>query len=157
MTDPVEPTPGKFASRDDVIGRFEGTITSNRLAWVDLRIGDVENELMGRVPSLRKAIDAIQADSDAAGDPDRLKRVKSVVCSKVLDLYRNPDGASQKSTTTPDITTSRGWYSSDSTRGRVQFTDDELDSVRLRTKPRRRRFGTIGVAPFMPTRPRGMF
>jgi hypothetical protein len=139
-------TDGKFATQGDVTGRFEGTIPSGRLSWVDLRIGDVESELMYQVPSLRKSIDDINADSVAAGDPDRLNRVKSVVCEKVLDLYRNPGGpTTQQSTTTPDITISRAWAAGDPTRGRVQFTAGELDSVRLHT--RRQRFGTIRVEP----------
>ncbi len=146
------PTQGKFASEEDVTSRFEGTIPANRLPWVTVRIGDAESELMGKIPSLRKPIEVIAAESIAAGDEDRLNRVKLLVCEKVLDLYRNPERASQRSTTTPDITTSRSWYSTDPTRGRVQFTDAELDSVRIR-KRKKQRFGTIGVAPFQPTRP----
>lgn len=136
---------GKFTSVQDVTGRFEGNFPSDRLPWVLLRIGDAESELMYQVPSLRKPIEQIAAESDAAGDEDRLNRVKGVVANKVLDLYRNPDGASQRSTTTPDITTSRGWYGSDATRGKVEFTNSELASCRL-IKPRRR-FGSIMVAP----------
>jgi hypothetical protein len=138
-------TDGKFATRDDVTGRFEGTVPSSRLAWIDLRIGDVEGELMFQVPSLRKSVDEINADSAAAGDPDRLKRVTALVADKVLDLYRNPGGPrTQHSTTTPDVTVSNSW-AVDSTRGRVQFTTAELDSVRLHT--RRQRFGSIRVDP----------
>jgi hypothetical protein len=138
-------TDGKFVTQADVTGRFEGTIPSNRLAWVDLRIGDVESELMFQVPSLRKSLDDITADSVVAGDPDRPNRVKTVVCEKVLDLYRNPGGPqTQKSTTTPDVTISRAW-SPDPSRGLVQFTPAELDSVRLHT--RRQRFGTIHIDP----------
>ncbi|TDO18137.1 hypothetical protein EV580_1319 [Mycobacterium sp. BK086] len=144
MTDP-EPTQGKFASPEDVTGRYEGNFPDSRLPWVGLRIGDVESELMYQVPSLRKSTGEIAAESTAAGDPDRLNRVKSVVANKVLDLFRNPDGASQRSTTTPDITTSRGYYSSDPTRGKVEFTTAELDKCRL-IKPKRR-FGSIMVAP----------
>jgi hypothetical protein len=141
----TSPTQGKFASQSDVTGRFEGTFPSNRLSWVTLRIGDVESELMFQVPSLRKAVDEINADSAAAGDPDRINRVKTLVADKVLDLYRNPGGPrTQHSTTTPDVTVSNAW-SPDPTRGRVQFTPPELDSVRLHT--RRQRFGTIQVDP----------
>ncbi|WP_454232153.1 hypothetical protein [Mycolicibacterium fortuitum] len=150
MTEPVQ---GKFASQDDVTSRFEGTIPSDRLPWVAVRIRDAESELMGQIPSLRKSLEEITAESIAAGDPDRLNRVKLLVCEKVLDLYRHPERASQRSTTTPDITTSRSWYASDPTRGRVQFTDAELDSVRLK-KRRKSKFGTVGVAPWQPTRPR---
>lgn len=149
----TEPTQGKFASQADVTSRFEGTIPANRLAWVNVRIGDAESELMGKIPSLRKPINEIIADSVAAGDADRVNRIKTLVSEKVLDLYRNPERASQRSTTTPDITTSRAWYASDPTRGRVQFTAEELDSVRLRK--RKRKFGTVGVAPWQPTRSAG--
>lgn len=149
------PTQGKFASAEDVTSRFEGTIPSDRLPWVNVRIGDAERELMGKVPSLRKSIEEIVADSVEAGDEDRVNRVRTLVAEKVLDLYRNPERASQRSTTTPDITTSRAWYASDPTRGRVQFTSEELDGVRLRR--RKKRFGTIGVAPWQPTRPAGMW
>lgn len=146
-------SPGKFADQVDVTGRFEGTIPSSRLAWVDLRIGDVESELMFQVPSLRKTVGEIATESAAAGDADRLNRVKSLVADKVLDLYRNPEGpVSQRSTTTPDITTSRAWYAADATRGRVGFTVAELDRVRLHT--RRQRFGSIQVDPGMVTRDR---
>lgn len=151
MTEPIQ---GKFASVEDVTSRFEGTIPSDRLPWVNIRIRDAESELMGKVPSLRKSIELITAESIAAGDADRLNRVKLLVCEKVLDLYRNPERASQRSTTTPDITTSRSWYSTDPTRGKVQFTAEELDSVRLRPR-KRNRFGTIAVAPWHPTQPAG--
>jgi hypothetical protein len=147
------PTQGKFASQADVTGRFEGTIASNRLPWVNLRIGDVESELMFQVPSLRKTVDEITAESTVAGDPDRLNRVKVLVCEKVLDLYRNPGGpTTQHSTTTPDITISRAWAAGDPTRGRVQFTPAELDKVRVHT--RRQKFRTIQVDPGLVTRDR---
>jgi hypothetical protein len=143
MTDPSPD--GKFATQDDVTGRFEGSFPSSRLAWVTLRIGDVESELMYQVPSLRKSINDIQADNEAAGDTDRLNRVRNVVANKVLDLFRNPRGPqTQQSTTTPDITTLDA-FSPDPTRGRVQFTVAELDSVRLHT--RRQRFGSIMIQP----------
>lgn len=148
----TDPTPdGKFATSSDVTSRFEGTFPSNRLEWVKIRILDVEGELMGKIPSLRKPIADIQADDEAAGDTDRLNRVKRVVCDKVLDLYRNPKGPqTQHSTTTPDVTVSNAW-SPDPTRGRIQFTDDELDSARLR-KQRQQKFMTIGTSPWMPAR-----
>ncbi|ACC42306.1 hypothetical protein DSM43518_04777 [Mycobacterium marinum] len=137
-------TEGKFAARADVTGRFEGTIPANRLDWVDTYIGDVETELMYQVPSLRKSIEEITAESVAAGDSDRINRVKGLVARKVLELFRNPDGSSQLSRTTPDITVSRTW-SPDTTRGRVEFSTAELAKVRLRKK--RQKFGTIRVVP----------
>lgn len=136
---------GKFATQDDVTGRFEGSIPSGRLAWVDLRIGDVEQALMGQVPSLRKTLQEIEDESVAAGDPDRLARVTTLVADKVLELYRHPTGENQLSRGTPDVTISRSWSPS-STRGRVAFTDDELGAVRLRG--RKSRFGSFFVAPW---------
>lgn len=137
-------TDGKFATQNDVTSRFEGTFPSNRLGWVDLRISDVEGELMYQVPSLRKTSDEITADSIAAGDPGRLDRVTALVANKVLEIYRNPEGVTQLARTMPDITTSRS-YAADPNRGKVAFTIAELDSVRLHT--RRQRFGSITVEP----------
>lgn len=139
MTGPVV---GKFVTADDVIGRAEGSFPADRMQWLALRIVDVESELMGWVPSLRKPVDDINAESAAAGDPDRINRVKRLVCDKVLDLYRNPDGASTSSITTPDITISRTYTPA---RGQVFFTDAELDTVRLRKQ--RTKFGTFTVLP----------
>lgn len=143
-------TDGKFAQVADVTGRFEGNFPTDREAWVGLRIGDVESELMGWVPSLRKTIDDITADNTAAGDTDRLNRVKRLVCDKVLDLYRNPRGTTQQTTTTPDVTLADSFGSDktrggDNTRGRIAFTQDELDTVRLRKQ--RNKFGTFQVQP----------
>lgn len=145
---------GKFADIDDVIGRYEGVLPDSYAddnGWIDLRIGDTESALMGQVPSLRKPLDQIVADSIGVGDPDRVNRVKSLVCEKVLDLYRNPGGATSQSTTTPDITISKSFgYYQDTTRGKIAFSAAELDSVKLRR--RRSRFGTISVAPWRPAR-----
>ncbi|OBK14086.1 hypothetical protein [Mycobacterium asiaticum] len=142
---------GKFATRTDVTSRFEGTIPSGRLAWVDTTIEDVESELMYQVPSLRKPLDEINSESAAAGDPGRTGRVKLLVARKVLDLYRNPDGGlNQLARTTPDVTVSRAW-SPDPTRGRIEFTESELAKVRL-VKPKQK-FGTIRVDPGWPVRP----
>jgi hypothetical protein len=136
---------GKFATREDVTSRFEGAFPSGRLAWVTKRIVDVEDELMFQVPSLRKDVATIDAESAAAGDPGRRQRVARVVADKVLELYRHPDpGGTQVSRTMPDITVSRTW-AADSKRGRVDFTADELDRVRLHK--RRQRFGTINIQP----------
>lgn len=137
MADPV--APAKFASVSDVTSRFEGTFPADREGWVQLRIEDVEAELMARVPSLRVPVVEIA--------PDRLRQVKRLVADKVLDLYRNPDGASQVSQTMQQDTMSRS-YSRDAYRGKIAFTDDELASVRLKTK--RPRFGTATIAPWSP-------
>lgn len=140
MTDsPV--SPAKFVHPNDVAARFEGTIPSEQLATypparVQLLIGDVEAMLIGLVPSLAVSVDQI--------DPDRVRRVEALVCSKVLELYRNPGGASSETKTIDDVTATRSYWR-DSDRGRIAFTPDELDSVRLRT--RRQRFGTIFIDP----------
>lgn len=141
---------GKFAEIEDVSGRYEGELPEGLTesgGWVDLRIGDVESALMGQVPSLRKAIDQINADSAAVGDPDRPNRIKVLVCEKVLDIYRNPGGASD-SITTPDITISKSFGFQDRTRGKIAFSPAELDSVKLRR--RRSNFGTVPVKPWRP-------
>lgn len=131
---------GKFASVEDVTSRYEKAFPSDRDQWVALRIGDAEAELMGQVPSLRKPLEDIAADSVKAGDPGRLDRVTRLIADKVLSLFRDPQGVSELSRTMPDLTVSRT-FTKDSTRGRVAFTDAELDSVRLHT--RRSKFGTV--------------
>ena len=55
--------PGKLIDQEDVTNRFEGTFPDARLDWVKVRIVDVENALMGLVPSLRKPLADIAADS----------------------------------------------------------------------------------------------
>ncbi|KLO25898.1 hypothetical protein ABW16_21545 [Mycolicibacter heraklionensis] len=145
---------GKFAEIADVTGRYEDkdALPSSYSAaggWIDLRIGDVESELMGQVPSLRKTVGQINADSAAAGDSDRISRVKTLVCEKVLDLLRSPGGRASLSTTTPDITISSSYgYVPDKTRGKIAFTPTELSSVKLRR--RRSNFGTVPVKPWRP-------
>ncbi|WP_195166889.1 Gp19/Gp15/Gp42 family protein [Mycobacteroides abscessus] len=137
MTTPA--APAKFAAVSDVTSRFEGTFPSDREAWVQLRIEDVESELMARVPSLRASVSEI-AD-------ERRRRVTALVADKVLELYRNPDGASQVSQTMEQDTMSRS-YSRDAYRGKIAFTADELASVGL--KKRRPKIGTMTAAPWMP-------
>lgn len=130
---------GRFAQVSDVTSRFEGTFPRAREEWVDTRIDDVEGILMGLVPSLTASVIA----------PDRLQRVKTLVCEKVLHLYRNPDGASQWTNTVDDVTESRS-YGKSSTGASVSFTGAELRSVRV---PRiKSRVGTIPVARWNPRR-----
>lgn len=140
MTDTPVP-PAKFVHPNDVATRFEGTIPDEQLTTdpagrVQLLIGDVEAILIGLVPSLAASVDQIASD--------RVRRVQGLVCSKVLELYRNPGGASSESKTIDDVTATRSYWR-DSDRGRIAFTPDELDGVRMRT--RRQRFGTIFVDP----------
>lgn len=147
MTVPQPPESGKFVTPDGVTARFEGTFPSNRLPWLKWRIFDVENELMGEVPSLRKSLEDITADSAAAGDPGRPDRVRTLIIEKVLDLYRNP---SRKTSTTSgmDGFTETEGYSQHRNPDRpvIAFSEAELDRVRL-PKRRRPKLGTYGVAP----------
>lgn len=135
MTHPV--APAKFVHPDDVAARFEGDIPSEKLPRVQLLIEDVESTLIGLVPSL-----AVPADQV---DPDRLLRVKALVCAKVLELYRNPDGASQTSQAMESMSVSRSYYR-DISRGSISFTEAELRAVQLRTK--RSKFGTVPIGPW---------
>lgn len=133
---------GKFADEEDVTGRFEGEISPDRMAWVVLRIEDVEAELIGLIPSLGVDISTI----DAA----RLQRAKRLVSDKVLELYRNPDGAAtvQSTSTMGPLTETESRYRNKSTKtGVITFSDDELRSLRL-PKKRANRFGSIPVSPW---------
>lgn len=135
MTHPV--APAKFVHPDDVAARFEGAIPGDKLPRVQLLIEDVESTLIGLVPSL-----AVPADQV---DPDRLLRVKALVCAKVLELYRNPDGASQTSQAMESMSVTRSYYR-DISRGSISFTEAELRTVQLRTK--RSKFGTVPIGPW---------
>lgn len=130
---------GRFADVSDVTDRFEGTIPDDRLAWVGTRIDDVEAVLTGMVPSLE--------ESDLVIGEARLARVKTLVCNKVLDLYRNPEQATQRTQTS-------GPYSEGVSFGRSVgagwFTKEELRSVRLRN--RRANLGTTKLGPWRPER-----
>lgn len=143
MTAPELPDPpvGRFVTFEAVQARFEKTISSNRVDSVKWRIFDVENELLGEVPSLR------DLDPDT-GDEVRVGRVQSLIIDKVLELYRNPGGASSISQAMGDLSSTHG-YRRDGSGPRlgIQFTEEELARVR---PPRRRRpkLGTFGVRPF---------
>lgn len=147
MTSPT-PTPGKFATEDDVTGRFEGTFPSGRLAWVNIRIGDVERELMRQVKSLRKPLADIIEESNAIGDPDRVDRVRALVADKVLALHRNPSGSKVRFQAMDGVSESQTF--ADDNRARtgvaVSFTEAELSSVRL-PRQKRSKLRTLGVAP----------
>jgi hypothetical protein len=117
----------RFAERADVVDRYEGVIPSDRLPWVDTRIDDVENVLLGIVPSL-------EADDSEIG-PSRLARVKTLICDKVLDLYRNPARLNQQSSTSGPYSESTTFLSGLARQavGGISFSDEELRGVRLRT------------------------
>lgn len=120
----------KFADQADVTSRFEGTFPSDRLAWVDVRIGDVENALMGVIPELRKPLTEIQERAEARGDAGYVDRVITLVCDKVLQLYRNPSGAVQRSQTIDDVSESWSLYRPTS-QATISFSSDELASVQF--------------------------
>ena len=112
----------KFAEFDDVAARYEDDIPGERDEWVELRLDDVESELIGLVPSLAADISTL----DAA----RVARVKRLVCDKVLALYRNPDGALTISNTEGPWSESRTLPGSRVEPGSwVNFTDQELRRV----------------------------
>lgn len=118
----------KFADQDDATSRFEGPFPSSRLAWLNVRIGDVENALMGVVPELRRTVEEIQERAEQRGDAGYLERVKTLVCDKVLQLYRNPSGFTQRSVTVDDVVDS--WSSSrPAGSAAITFSADELASV----------------------------
>jgi hypothetical protein len=132
---------GVFAQISDVANRYvEGTLPSNLTVedgWVDLRIKDVENELMGLVPSL----DGANPDQL---EPSRLGRVVALVSDKVLDLYRNPQRAKQLTQAMGDMNI--GSTLSNGFDAMIDFTDEELNRVRIRTQ--RARFGTAILTPW---------
>lgn len=123
-----------FATYDDVSDRFEGTFPEDRRKWVELRITDVEAELVGLVPSLLRP--------DVTDD--RKARAKRLVADKVLELFRNPDGTTSRTQGMGTFTDQRT-VSKDVASGKLTFTEEELASVRLR---RGRRMGTMTLAPW---------
>lgn len=140
MTVPT-PADGKFVTSDAVVARFEGTFPSNRVTWLQWRILDVENELLGEVPGLR----TIDVDSTDEAVKIRVGRVRSLIIDKLLDLYRNPTGATSQ---THEMDGFRESHTRDGggNSGTVSFTEDELNRVRL-PKRKRPRIGTYGVTP----------
>lgn len=137
---------GVFAQIVDVQNRdVEGLLTSTATesgGWVDTRITDVENELMGLVPSLDGT--TLQQVQDGAIEASRLGRIVSLVCDKVLDLYANPRRLKQLGQAMADINTTSTM--SNSFDAAIDFTEEELNRIRVRTQ--RARFGTAKVPPF---------
>lgn len=135
---------GKFAVGADVTDRYEGEFPSDRLAWVDTRILDVEAVLLALVPSLDVPLEDI--------DDGRKARAKALVCDKVLDLFRNPGRVNQQSTASGPYSESTTFLSGLAQRGvgGISFTEDELRLLRLRSK--RSNLGVIRVQPFIPGR-----
>lgn len=143
MTAPTPPE-GKFVTADEAAARYEDDFPSERLPWLKWRIFDVENALMGRVPSLRKPLVDIIAESDEVGDSGRVDRVRSLVIDKVLYSYRNPTGVYQHSQTIDDVTESRTYYRGGS---KPAFSEEELNDVRLRRR-NRPKLGSIPIEPW---------
>lgn len=120
---------GKFAVQADVTDRYEGDFPTDRLAWVDTRITDVEADLVLMVPSLGASTDEIGTT--------RMQKAKSVVADKVLELFRNPERVTQHTTTFGPLSEALS-YNRSAPRG--YFTEDEVRNLRLRT--RRANLGT---------------
>lgn len=124
----------QFATFEDARAEFEGVIPESRRAWVEAKIEAVESRLIGLVPSLA----TLTVDTD----PARFARAKHLVVEKVLELLRNPTGAKWQAAGPHSVT-----YNS---TGRIEFTKDELATVRLRN--RRANLGTAPVAPWQANR-----
>lgn len=146
-------TPARFVTVDDVTERFEGNWPSDRNDWLELRIDDVENELISEVPALARiniGADAASTDPVEAAAGRRVGRVRTLIIEKVLELFRNPDGAVTIADSMDGIHSSRSYsgrlYAGSASSG-IVFTDAELNRVRLR-KPRRPNIGTYATAPW---------
>lgn len=125
---------GVFATIDDVEARYEGEIPPGRAEWVEARINDAEGLLTALIPSL--------LNPSRTGEA-RSARAKTVVCDAVLRVYRNPGGFRSEGMETDNASRSPITES-----GQLQFTPDELQSLRIRA--RRRGLGTIKVAAWNP-------
>ena len=115
---------------------MEGVFPADKSDWAQRRIEDVESILIGLVSSLAAPVSEIESV--------RLRRIKALVVDKVLELYRNPKGRSS-ATASMDGFTETDQYRSTTTSQAIWFSKQELDSVRART--RKRRFGSVPVAP----------
>lgn len=121
-----------FANFPDVQAEFEGVMPSSKSAWVEAKIDAVESRLIGLVPSLTSLT--------LVSDPARFGRVKHLVVEKVLQLFRNPAGATAQ--TAGPFSSS---YSPTVSTGLITFSREELSTVRLRTKK-----ANLGVAKLAP-------
>lgn len=130
---------GKFADQADVTGRYEGEFPSDRLTWVDTRIGDVEADLILMVPSLDLPLDQIS--------PARLARAKSLVADKVLELFRNPERARTRTQGAGPYNESVTSYDSGKSATKGYFTDDEVATLRLKSKRSNLGVARVKVGP----------
>lgn len=126
---------GQFAQLADVQAQYEGVIPTSRQAWVTNLILRVEARLIGLVPSL--------AELTQAYDAPRFTRVLYLVTEKVLEIYRNPTGASTDSAMGQIVT-----FNPAVSSGRITFTAEEIATVRLRL--RKANLGTAQARPFDP-------
>lgn len=131
---------GKFAELDDVTTRYEGDFPTDRDEWVELRIADVEADLILMVPSLDEPVDQIAST--------RLQRAKSLVADKVLELYRNPERARTRTQGAGPYSESMTTFDTGKASIRGYFTDDEVATLRLRSK--RSNLGVAHIKPFIP-------
>jgi hypothetical protein len=127
---------GVFATLSDVQLRYEGVIPTADDARITARIDDAEGLLTALIPSL---LDPVKTDAA------RSARAKSVVCDAVLRVYRNPGGFRSEG-----METDNAARSSAAESGLIQFTPDELQSLRLRSK--KRGLGTIKLGAWNPVR-----
>lgn len=133
---------GKFAEIEDVTDRYEGDFPSGRESWVEIRIADVEADLILMVPSLVAPVDEI--------GPARMARAKALVADKVLELFRNPERARTRTQGAGPYNESVTTYDSGKSHVRGYFTDDEVATLRLRSH--RSNLGVARVRPFIPGR-----
>lgn len=131
---------GKFADLDDVQDRYEGEFPDDRDDWVELRIADVEADLILMVPSLEAA--------EAEIGSTRMARAKALVADKVLELFRNPERARTRTQGAGPYNESVTTYDSGKNSVRGYFTEDEVATLRLRS--RRSNLGTARIKPFVP-------
>jgi len=113
----------------DVIGAWIGDDAPTDQSKVDVWIGKAEREVKRRVPDIQTRIDA-EADETPARS-DLLESAKDVVVAMVTRVFRNPEGARQRNTTTttgPFSDTGSVTYGG-STPGGLALTDDELASL----------------------------
>lgn len=132
---------GQFAAFLDAQAEFEGVIPSSREPWIEAKIDAVESRLIGLVPSL--------AQLTEVADPARFSRVKHLVVEKVLTLLRNPTGAKWQAAGPHSAS-----FSDAVSSGRIEFTQDELSTIRLRT--RRANLGVATIAPWRADRASGV-
>ena len=125
-----------LATRENVRERFEGVIPVSKDVWLDTRIADVEARLLARCPWLAPhRISTLPAEI--------VDNARTVVADAVIRLWRNPGGRRSRSAGSFSET-----LGDDATRTGIYFTDDELASLMLPRK-RRRRYGTLQTGAWM--------